>query len=126
MPSFEVSSADISRVSRLFKSYPHIAEPIVQRAINASAAEVQKNATRETVPWRTGNLVQSFGNGVILGRMIATVKPTASYAVYVHEGTSRIKKPNKFMPRILNASMGKINDYFRQAGEKIAEALAKK
>lgn len=95
MASYQIEIKNLDALRAAFKKSPQIAEKNIQKAIIASAAEVQKNARRGTVPWRTGNLVQSFGNGITIGRLIARISPTARYAVYVHEGT----KPHVIKPK---------------------------
>lgn len=107
------------------RAYPTISKKFLQRAVAAGAAEVQKAATRENVPWRTGNLVQSFGNGITIGELYARISPTASYAIYVHEGTKNIKKPNKFMPRIAEAAQPQVNKHFQSALGQITDEIAK-
>ncbi len=151
MPAFEVTGADIEKAKRALDQYPRTAEPILQKAVIASVAEFQKAATRGIVPWKTGNLVQSFGTGIVLGRLIGKITPTAKYAVMVHEGTrphvitpkdkkalfwkgaahpmKSVKhpgtKPNKFMPKILERARGNIVRHFEDAMEKIANQLTK-
>ena len=152
MASFGVDIPNLSKLQNALKKYPEIAEPWLQKAIVASAAEVQKNATRGVLPWKTGYLTQSFGLGILIGRLIGRIWPTAEYAIFVHEGTKpheiRPKngkalywpgaahpvgkvnhpgtKPNRFMPRILEKAKAEIDRHFLTALDKISAEIVKK
>jgi len=112
--------------------------PILQRALLAGQAVLAKHTTRDTVPWRTGFLTQSFRARMEALRL--TWYPTASYAPYVELGHSqqvgryvpaigaRLVQPfvkgNRFMERIVRSAQGEIDDTFERAGQLIAEALS--
>jgi hypothetical protein len=146
----KVEVTGLDRLLGALRDYPAISEPIIQRALAASAAEVQKHATRGIIPWVTGNLVHSFQP--VIGRLFAIVHPTAKYAIYVHEGTRphvirskgpwqlRSKdgrtfgrsvnhpgtKPNRFLPKMLEKAQRDIDAHFKTALEKITSAIADK
>lgn len=152
MPQFSVEIKNLDQLQKNLKDFPQITEMYLQRAINAGAAEIHKNANRLNVPWKTGNLVQSFG--VVLGRLYASVAPDrstpAKYALAVHEGTgphvitpkkgkalfwkgakhpvAKVNhpgtRPNRYMPRILEKAQPKINEHFHSALDKITKAIA--
>ena len=152
MASFSVEIPNIGKLQKALEDSSKIAEPWLQKAIEASVAEIQKNATKGTVPWKTGYLVQSFGLGILIGRLIGRIAPTANYAIYVHEGTGpheiRPKngkalfwpgaahpvakvnhpgtKPNRFIPRILGKATPGINRHFERALELILGEIARK
>lgn len=151
MPGFSVEIPELSKFQDLLKKFPQTAEKYLQRAIDAGAAEVHKNANRSNVPWKTGNLVQSFG--VVRGRLYASIAPgrgtPAKYAIFVHEGTAphvitpkkgkalfwkgakhpvrSIKhpgtKPNRFIPRILEKSIPRIQTHFGNAIAKLIQEI---
>lgn len=151
MANFEVKIEGLVDFEKALNASPQVAEQYLQRAINAGAAEISKNAVRGVVPWKTGRLVQSFGEGTVLGRLFASIAPTVEYAIFVHEGTKPHKifarpggglmfpgaahpmksvnhpgnKPNPFMPRIIEKATPRINDHFTDALTKIVETLAK-
>lgn len=152
MPQYSVKITNLRELQAKLKKFPQVTEKHMQRAMNAGAAEIHKNATRGNVPWKTGNLVQSFG--VVIGRLYASVAPNrttpAKYAVFVHEGTgphvitpkkgkalfwpgakhpvARVNhpgtRPNKFIPRILEKSETRIQMHFKDALEKIVKEIA--
>ena len=129
MPSVQVGIEGLDRLMGAMRDYPQISRPRLQDAVVASAAEVHRHATRENVPWRTGNLVQSFGQGIMIGELYASIGPNAKmapYAIFVHEGTDRIKRPNKFMPRIADAAQPQVKEFFMKALENITRDIAKK
>ncbi len=106
-----------------FKNYSKISEPIMQRAVDATAAIFGKNTLKDDpVPWRTGNLLQTFR--FQRGRLLARWFPTAYYAPYVHDGT-RFIKANPFMPKIIAKSEAEINKIFREAQDIINREIAK-
>lgn len=149
MPDFSVTLPDLDKFQKKMMQFPKIAEKNMQDAIIKSSAEVMKQATRRNVPWKTGNLVQSFG--VVMGRLYASVGPDrstpAAYAIYVHEGTRphRITpktakalyfggkfskgvnhpgtKPNPFMPRILEAAKVGVESQWKKALDKITQEI---
>jgi hypothetical protein len=142
----------LDRLQAALREAPKIAEPILQKAVEAGIFEVQKKATKGNIPWKTGFLTQSFGLGVIIGRLVAMVHPTAGYAIFVHEGTAPHvilpkngkalfwkgaahpvrsvnhpgTKPNRFMPRIAAQAKDAVTRHFVAAIEKITDAIANK
>lgn len=153
MPTYSVQIDNLKPLQAALKKFPEIAEKNLQKAVNASAAEIIKQAVRPTVPFKTGNLVHSFGT--IYGRLFANVAPDrstpASYAIFVHEGTKPhmifpktakalywpgaahpVKKvshpgtkPNRFMPRILEKAGSNIKKHFQASLDLITKEIAK-
>lgn len=127
---------------------PEIARPRLQQAVEKSQAVLAQNTRRGIVPWKTGNLVQTFAPTI--GDLWAIWKPTAAYAAYVEFGTSPhvirpknalalywegadhpIKsvnhpgtKPQDYMGAILTASVPGINQLFNQALDIITQDIA--
>ena len=146
--NFIVQIAGLRTLIEKLVQSPDIAAPILQRAITASQAVLAKNTNRDTVPWRTGWLVQSFRWAQ--QNMTGYWFPTASYARYVEFGTAPhliqavnaralywegahnpVKlvnhpgtKENPYMERILDVSQPEIDDVFGQALEKIVSQIA--
>jgi hypothetical protein len=152
MAQYSVEITNLDKFMALLKNFPGTTEKNLQRAIDAGAAEVLKNATRVNVPWKTGNLVHSFG--VVRGRLFASVAPDrltpAKYAKWVHDGTgphvivpkngkalfwkgaahpvSRVNHPgskgNPFIPRILEKATPQIQAHFANALENILKEIS--
>lgn len=144
---FTIQIAGLPQLIANLKNYPSIAAPILQRALSASQAILAKNTTRDTVPWRTGFLVQTFQS--VLSQGVLRWFPTASYARFVEFGTAphRIEpkdrlalywpganhpvrsvmhpgtRPNQYMERIVEASTPDIDDQFGAALQQIVQAI---
>lgn len=150
MTNVLVKIEGLQELRQAFKDFGKISEPIFQRAVVASQAILAKHTTKETVPWKTGYLTQTFA--VEVGRLFARWFPTAKYALFVHEGTAphiiqAVKKkvlankstsqifgrvvhhpgtkPNQFMPRIVKAAQPEIDRLFLQALDLINADIAK-
>src|SRR5271167_176780 len=143
MADFTIEVAGLPKLIAGLQQAPSIAAPILQRALSASQAILAMNTTRETVPWRTGFLVQTFQAVLTVGML--RWYPTASYARFVEFGTAphviepkngkalywpgaehpvrRVNhpgtKPNAFMERIIAAATPEINSTFEAALEQI-------
>ncbi len=128
--------------------YPNISAPILQRAVIASSLVLAQNTNANTVPVRTGFLVNHFQ--WVAGNLKGWWYPTASYARYVEFGTAPhiieaknakalfwpgaqhpVKsvqhpgtKANPFMERIIAAATPEINATFGAALEEIIAAIA--
>lgn len=145
---FLVRINNIDQLISAFRRAPSIVAPIVQRALLASQAVLAKYTTRDTVPFITGFLLQSFSAFMEPG--ILHWYPTASYARFVEFGTAphviepknakalywpgaqhpvkRVNHPgskaNPYMERIIAAAAPDINATFGTALQQIAKALA--
>lgn len=145
---FQIQITGIAALTAAFQQYPAISLPLLQRALSASSAILAKYTTKDTVPWRTGFLVQTFK--AQMSGLVLTWSPTASYAPYVEFGTRPhvitaknakalywpgaahpVKsvnhpgtKPNDFMGRIVAAAQADINAQFGAALQQITQAIA--
>lgn len=149
MAVVEVEIKNVRALARAFQQYPRIAEPVLQRAVNATQAIFAKHTLKDDpVPWRTGNLLHSFRASI--GRLQARWFPTARYAPFVEYGRgyvypkqkkvlswvnqsgerifakfARPSKPRPFMGKIVEKSQADIQNVFRQAGDIIVRDIAK-
>lgn len=126
MPDYDVHIDGLDRFIANLKQFPDVVEKRMQGALEMSVAEIHKNAEKPLVPQRTRNLIKSFGQGIVIGRLFASIGPRVNYAVFVHEGTKWIKTPNKFMVKILEKCQTQINKYFTDALDLVAKDIAKK
>lgn len=98
MADFRIEIKGANELQRALRDYPRAATPILQRAIVAVGAVFAKHTLRnDPVPFRTGNLLQSFRFRT--GRLVARWFPTAHYAPHVEFGT----QPHPIFP--VNASV---------------------
>ena len=86
----------LEELQNSLQNYPSIAGPLVQKAILAGSAALAKYTTRGNVPWRTGNLTQSFR--LDTSDNFARWYPTAVYAQAVYYGMD--PQPGRFVPAI--------------------------
>jgi|GEM_PF-1521389 len=145
---FSITIVGLQQFVARLQQAPSIVAPILQRALMASQAILAKYTTKETVPWKTGFLVQTFSAFMEPGKL--HWYPTASYARFVEFGTlpHRIEakngqalfwpgadhpvrsvqhpgtKANPYMERIIAAATEDINGQFGKALEQITAALA--
>lgn len=103
-----------------YRRAPAIVEKWLQKAINQSVQEVFKHATRDNLPWLTGRLTRSFGEGIEIGRLYGLIGPTVDYALKVHEHSS---KPN-YMPRIMALAQPQVTAHFDDAMAGIVNELS--
>lgn len=136
---FQVEVVGLSELIESFKKAPSVVQPILVRAVQASAAVLAKNTAKGNVPFRTGFLTRSFMGVADSTGLAITWRPTASYAPFVqfgHRQTSgryvkaigkRLVRSfvpaNPFLERIMAASKPGIDDLFARAGQQIAQAL---
>lgn len=144
---FQVQIVGLSDLITRLQQAPSIAAPILQRALAASQAILAKYTTKETVPWRTGFLAQTFRAQLTTG--VLRWFPTASYAPYVEFGTKphvieaknakalywpgaehpvkRVNHPgskaNPFMERIVAFAQPDIDAQFGEALTQIVQAI---
>lgn len=127
MPNANATRIEIKGLDQLqaaFRQAPQIVREWLNKAIQASIFEVEKEATDDNFQFktpralRTGYLQRSFKFGITFGDLTGSIGPTAEYAPKVH---SR----NPFMPRIANSAKPSIERHFGVALEEIALAMAK-
>lgn len=148
MAQFTVSIPNLPKLQESLASYPEIATPIFQKAIVAAQAILAKFTTGQTVPIKTGNLVQNWAFEI--GNLQARWYPKAAYAPYVEFGTAphiiravNVRalanketgqvfgpvvhhpgtKANPFMERIVAAAQPDIDELFGQALTQIITAI---
>lgn len=147
MALIEVEIKNLAKLRDSVERYPSIAEPILQRAIDASQAVFAKNSLKDDpIPWRTGNLLHSFR--FESGKLQARWFPTARYAPFVEYGRgavypqkakmlswvnesgdrvfarfSKPSKPRPFMKKIVEKSQKDVQSLFRQAGDIIVREI---
>lgn len=132
MTTITVSVANLDKLRANFRKAPEITLRYLSQATRAAIFEVEKQAVDRNFRFklprsaRTGYLALSFGYGrhIAPSGLRATIGPTAHYAPYVHEGTSRGIAPNPFMERIADAAEPAVNQHFNKATELIVRDLA--
>ena len=132
MQSIELKIDNLQELISGFRNYKNLSYPLFANAINATLAEVQKLAVDPIFQFktprarRTGFLSLSFAYGLNVARaddLEGSIGPTARYAIFVHEGTSRIR-PNPFMDRIASQVKPKADEYFQETADAIVDKIA--
>ena len=135
---FSISIPNKDKFISALKSGAALVRPTMQDAISKSTAVLAKHTVRGVVPWKTGNLVQTFMPQI--GDLMAIWKPTASYAPYVEFGHSQqpgryVKALGKrlvassvagqpYMEKIVSESQPEIDALFAQALNIITRDMA--
>lgn len=81
----KVEIPGLDKLVAALKKYPSIAAPILDKAIKKSIYDVQAK-TIPLTPIKTGRLRGSFQVG--FSALAAVLKPSVTYALFVHEGTA--------------------------------------
>ena len=93
MLTFVVKSKNSEELQNKFYNFSLISKPILSNCIRLGINTLIQNATQPTVPYKTGNLINSFKQEVF--SLYGKIFPTAKYSLYVHEGT----KPHYIFPK---------------------------
>lgn len=124
MTRINITIRNRRQLQAAFRRAPNIAERHLQRGIDAAGATLAKNTQRDNpVPWRTGNLLQSFR--ARSGRLQHRWFPTANYALFLDQGT-RFMRPRRFMQKIADKSQRGINEIFNTIAGRITSDIARK
>ena len=81
-------TSNISTISTKLMAKPTLINSALKRVIRKSALLVERHAKMRS-PVDTGRLRSSIRT--MINELTATVNPTVDYAIFVHDGTSRMK-----------------------------------
>lgn len=145
---FTIKIENLARLKDAFERYPEISEPLLQKGLLGTSALLAKYTRKQDpVPYRTGNLLQSFRQDS--GRLYTRWYPTAKYAMFVHDGVvahvinakggglaskdgqffgKKVRHPGfrgqPFMPQILARAQPDIDNLFGDVLDKVVKAIA--
>lgn len=122
---FVIKIKNFEQIKTAFRKAPGITEHHLQKAIEAGVAEIQKKATRPVIPWDTGRLLQSIGEGVSIGRLQASIGPVVAYAEFVNRRSHRTGGKD-FIKQWSKQAEGKVQKRFDKAAKNIARDIAKR
>lgn len=118
---------NLPQIRAAFAQAPRLMNSEFKKALTKSAILVQRESMIRT-PVKTGYLRASHtfdvGGGVGLG-MRAEIYPQAKYGLFVHEGT-RFMRSRPFLREGADASVNKIEGYFKDATQKALDNIARK
>ena len=122
MAKIEIDTADLMELAGSFADGGERAGQLASVAVRKTAQDIAADA-KAFVPVDTGNLKNSIGTEATAtgggGAYESVIGPTASYGVYVEQGTSRMA-PHLFM----SGALDRRQPAFIEAMEQIAEAAA--
>lgn len=124
MIEMTVQIEGINNLRQAFARRPEVVKRYINRAIEASIFEIEKNAVDSNFQFktprqfRTGLLQRSFKLGIVTRDFFGAIGPTVAYAKKVHDN-------NPFMERIALASQPQVQRHFDTAMQYIAEDLSK-
>ena len=124
MIELSIQVEGFNEIKRAWAKRPEIVKKYLNRAIEASIFEIEKNAVDENFQFktprsmRTGYLQRSFKFGIITKDLYGEIGPTVTYAQKVH-------RTNQFMPRIARISQPAIEKHFNKALQFIVEDVSK-
>lgn len=113
----------VDNIQAAFRRRPEVVKRYINRAIEASIFEIEKQAVDQNFQFktprakRTGLLQRSFKFGIVTRDFFGAIGPTVRYAARVHEN-------NPYMQRIATASQPFIQKHFDTALQYIAEDLS--
>lgn len=110
---FDVS--ELRSLETALKAGAEKVEDLVPRVVAKVAFDIEASA-KAGAPVDTGNLKNSISTDV--DGLTAEIGPTASYAMYVEYGTSRMR-PQPFMGPAVDANIGNFEKALEQVGGKI-------
>lgn len=123
MITINIDIKNLDRLRANVSKAPTLAFKYLGKAVDASIAEVEKEAVDRNFQFKTpralrsGDLEKSwkFGRYIHPSKLYAKIGPTVHYAPYVYYGTGRGLKANRYMDRIASASEAKVNKHFEKA-----------
>ena len=92
---FEIKIDNLPQLTKAMTNYPNIAGPVLRRALLGTKFIFEQNTKRnDPVPFKSGNLVNSFNFFPSFAKDAVAWGPTANYASAVEFGT----KPHVILP----------------------------
>lgn len=132
MPTFsvDINIKNARQIERMFRKAPAKAAKHLSDAINKSILVIHREALQKNLKFKrpTGATEKSFSRGIVLSNartLRGAIGPRTHYAVYVHEGTKRIREPNPFLPRILDVARSDIDVAFNRQMDKFVREVAR-
>lgn len=148
----KVEIPNLKQMQKAFSQAPEDMYREANTAIRSSILKVEQQAVMES-PIDTGRLRQSIHQGIVWGPLYGAVGPTVNYAYWVHQGSRphliRVRnkrvlanrrtgqifgklvhhpgyKGNPFMKRAAEQSKKEIEDFFKQALDRVLKNIANK
>ena len=128
----EVKIPNLKKLQAAMKQAPRSVIKYTDEAIKRSIMDIS-GVARSIAPIKTSFLKSSIGKGIGWKTLEGWIKPTADYAIFVHEGTRKwpISKRSKtgerrFLTVAAKRKERDIEKYFEEALENVANDIARK
>lgn len=124
MINLDIKIEGLNDIKTAWAKRPEAVKKYMNRAIEASIFEIEKNAVDENFQFktprsqRTGYLQRSFKFGIVSKDLYGAIGPTVVYANKVHER-------NEFMPRIARVAQPAIKRHFEESLKLLSKELKK-
>lgn len=117
----EIKIENLAQIRTAFAKAPLTMAKNLDEAIGRSIFKLKGESMRNT-PVRTGRLRASHQTR--FRPLFGELKPTAYYAIYVHDGT-RYMKARPFLANAVKSENSEIQDNFKRAVQKTLDSIAK-
>lgn len=110
-----VEIPNLKQLRRAFSDYPEISGIYLREAGMESAFKIEREA-KILSPVDTGRMRGSIGTslGIADKGLTSIVQTNVNYAIYVHEGTARMRG-RPFMRQGVEKSRGQIEEFYKRA-----------
>ncbi len=115
---------NLDAILRAFKAAPKIMTSELSRAIKKSAFKIEGTSKRLT-PVDTGRLRASHRTKFGVRQLSAMVSTNVDYAIFVHEGTSRVEA-RPFLSDAVEVEQRNIDKFFTQAVDNALNRIGRK
>ena len=127
MSNIRIRVEGVRELQSALRQYPELSQRRLQKAVERGVAVVHSLSARHKgiVPVDTGNLSNSFSQGIRIGRLRGRIGPTAKYAQFVNDGTRRMS-PRKYMEKLAKQAEPRIKGEVKQAVTDLVEEVDKR
>lgn len=124
MPEIKIEIQNLDRLRAAFGAYPEIVAPLLRDASMKSAFAIERRA-KILSPVDTGRLRSSIATslGIVNQGITSIVQTNVFYAIFVHEGTRRMRK-RPFMKQAAEQSVKEIGEFYSEAERKAFDKVA--
>lgn len=121
MVEVKISIKNMAEIRRAFGQSPRLTVKALNRAIQKSVFTIERDSKKNT-PVDTGYLRASHRS--LFSNLKGVIEPRADYAIYVHEGTRRMR-PRRFLFNAVESNEAKVQQYFRDEVQGVLDDIAR-
>lgn len=121
MATVNIQIKNIDEIKRAFVKAPALTVKHVNNAIQASIFNIERDSKQNT-PVLTGNLRAS--HTTLFSTLRGELYPAASYAIFVHDGTSRMRA-RPFLADAVKTNEKHVQDLFTKAVQNVFDDIGR-